>query len=70
MQVIIKGGSTDRAEFLIKEEADAKLLASAILSLYLESKADNHKGVNITAYARECEAEVDPCLKDEQESKE
>ena len=94
MQVIIKGGFTYRAEFLIKEEAYAKLLsaaetfgkdnADAMLGLYLESKVHNLKGFNkyammmlknsiisfethfpsnfvtITAYARECEAEVDP----------
>lgn len=101
MQVIIKEGFTYRAEFLIKEEAYAKLLsaaetfgkdnADAMLSLYLESKVHNHKGVSkyammmlknsttsfethfpsnfvtITVYARECEAEVDPCSKDEHE---
>ena len=101
MQVIIKGGFTYRAEFLINEEAYAKLLsaaetfgknnASAMLGLYLESKVHNLKGVNkyammmlknsiisfethfpsnfvtITAYARECEAEVAPCSKDEHE---
>ena len=101
MQVIIKEGFTYTAEFLIKEEAYAKLLsaaetfgkdnASAMLGLYLESKVHNHKGfsknammmlknsvisfethfpsnfVTITVYARECEAEVDPRSKDEDE---
>ena len=101
MQVIIKSGFIYTAEFLIKEEAYAKLLsaaetfgkdnASAMLGLYLESKVHNLKGVNkyammmlknsiisfethfpsnfvtITACAKECEAEVNPCSKDEQE---
>lgn len=101
MKVIIKRGFTYTAEFLIKEEAYAKLLsaaetfgknnASAMLGLYLESKAYNLKDVDkyammmlknsitsfethfpsnfvtITVCAGECEAEVDPCLKDEQE---
>ena len=54
MQVIIKSGFIYTAEFLIKEEAYAKLLsaaetfgkdnASAMLSLYLESKVNNLKG--------------------------
>ena len=54
MQVIIKGGFTYTAEFLIKEEVYAKLLsaaetfdkdnASTMLGLYLESKVNNHKG--------------------------
>lgn len=94
MQVIIKEGFTYKAEFMIKEEAYAKLLsaaetfgkdnASAMLGRYLESKVHNLKGVDkyammmlknstisfethfpsnfvtITAYVRECEAEVDP----------
>lgn len=101
MKVILQGGFIYTAEFLIKEEAYAKLLsaaetfgkdnASAMLGLYLESKVHNLKGVDkyammmlknsiisfethfpsnfvtIRAYARECEAEVDPCLKDEHE---
>ena len=56
MQVIIKGGFTYRAEFLIMEEAYAKLLsaaetfgtdnASAMLGLYLESKVHSLKGVD------------------------
>ena len=56
MQVIIKGGFTYTAEFLIKEEAYAKLLsaaetfgkdnASAMLSLYLENDVHNLKGIN------------------------
>lgn len=56
MQVIIKGGFTYRAEFLIKEEAYAKLLsaaetfgkdnADAMLGLYLESKVRSLKGVD------------------------
>ena len=55
MQVIIKEGFAYTAEFLIKEEAYAKLLsaaetfgkdnASAMLSLYLESKVHNPIGV-------------------------
>ena len=101
MQVIIKEGFAYTAEFLIQEEAYAKLLlaaetfgkdnASAMLGLYLKSKVHNHNGVSknammmlknsvisvethfpsnfvtITAYARECEAEVDPRSKDEDE---
>ena len=101
MKVILQGGFTYRADYMIKEEAYAKLLlaaetfgtanASAMLSLYLESKVYKHKGVDkyammmlknsiisfethfpsnfvtITAYARECEAEVAPCSKDEHE---
>lgn len=56
MQVIIKGGFTYRAEFLIKEEAYAKLLsaaetfgkdnADAMLGLYLENDVHNLKGIN------------------------
>lgn len=56
MQVIIKEGFTYKAEFMIKEEAYAKLLstaeafgmnnASTILDLYLESKVHNLKGVD------------------------
>lgn len=56
MQVIIKGGFTYTAEFLIKEEAYAKLLsaaetfgnynASAMLGLYLENYAHNLKGID------------------------
>lgn len=56
MQVIIKGGFTYTAEFLIKEEAYAKLLsaaetfgkdnASAMLRLYLENDVHNLKGIN------------------------
>lgn len=56
MQVIIKGGFTYTAEFLIKEEAYAKLLsaaetfgkdnASAMLGLYLESQVHNLKDVD------------------------
>ena len=56
MQVIIKGGFTYTAEFLIKEEAYAKLLsaaetfgkdnASAMLGLYLENDVHNLKGIN------------------------
>ena len=94
MKVILHGGFTYTAEYMINEEAYAKLLsaaetfgkdkASAMLGLYLESKVNNLKGFNkyammmlknskisfethfpsnfvtITAYARECEAEVDP----------
>ena len=51
MQVIIEGGFTYTAEFLIKEEAYAKLLsaaetfgkdnASAMLGLYLENDVHN-----------------------------
>lgn len=56
MQVIIEGGFTYTAEFLIKEEAYAKLLsaaetfgndnASAMLDLYLENDVPNLKGIN------------------------
>ena len=94
MKVFLQEGFTYRADYMIKEEAYAKLLsaaetfgkdkASAMLGLYLESKVNNLKGfdkyammmlknskisfethfpsnfVTITAYARECEAEVDP----------
>ena len=55
MQVIIKGGFTYKAEFLIKEEAYAKLLsaaetfgkdnASAMLGLYLENDVHNLKKI-------------------------
>ena len=55
MQVIIKGGFTYTAEFLIKEEAYAKLLsaaetfgkdnASAMLGLYLENDVHNLKKI-------------------------
>ena len=55
MQVIIKGGFTYTAEFLIKEEAYAKLLsaaetfgrnnASAMLNLYLENDVHNLKKI-------------------------
>ena len=54
MQVIIKGGFTYTAEYLINEEAYAKLLsaaetfgkdnAAAMLGLYLESKVHNLRG--------------------------
>ena len=94
MKVFLQGGFTYRADYMIKEEAYAKLLsaaetfgkdnASAMLGLYLESKVHNLKGVDkyammmlknsiisfethfpsnfvtITAYAKECEAVVDP----------
>lgn len=56
MQVIIKGGFTYTAEFLIKEEAYAKLLsaaktfgkdnASAMLGLYLDNDVHNLKGID------------------------
>ena len=56
MQVIIKEGFTYTAEFLIKEEAYAKLLsaaetfgkdnADAMLGLYLENYAHNLKGID------------------------
>ena len=56
MQVIIKGGFTYKADFVIKEEAYAKLLsvaetfgndnASAMLGLYIESKVHNLKDVD------------------------
>ena len=55
MEVIIKGGFTYTAEFLIKEEAYAKLLsaaetfgkdnADAMLCLYLENDVHNLKGI-------------------------
>ena len=55
MQVIIKGGFTYTAEFLIKEEAYAKLLsaaetfgkdnAGAMLNLYLENDVHNLKKI-------------------------
>lgn len=55
-KVIIKEGFTYTAEYLIKEEAYAKLLsvagtfgndnAAAMLGLYIESKVHNLKGVN------------------------
>ena len=55
MQVIIEGGFTYTAEFLIKEEAYAKLLsaaetfgndnASAMLDLYLENDVHNLKKI-------------------------
>lgn len=54
MKVILQGGFTYRADYMINEEAYAKLLsaaetfgydnASAMLGLYLESKVNNHKG--------------------------
>ena len=54
MKVILQGGFTYRADYIINEEAYAKLLsaaetfgknnASAMLSLYLESKVNNLKG--------------------------
>ena len=56
MQVIIKGGFTYRAYYMINEEAYAKLLsaaetfgkdnASAMLGLYLERKINPLKGVD------------------------
>ena len=56
MQVIIKSGFTSRAEFLIMEEAYAKLLSAAetfgkdnadtMLGLYLEDDVHNLKGIN------------------------
>ena len=56
MQVIIKSGFTYTAEFLIKEEAYAKLLsaaetfgkdnASAMLGLYLENDVHDLKDIN------------------------
>ena len=101
MKVIIKGGFTYTADYMIKDEIYDKLLsaaeifgkdnASAMLGLYLESKVRSLEGVSknamkmlknsiisfethfpsnfvtITAYARECEAEVDPRSKDEDE---
>ena len=54
MKVILQGGFTYRADYMINEEAYAKLLsaaetfgkdnASAMLGLYLESKVNNLKG--------------------------
>ena len=54
MKVILQGGSTYRADYMINEEAYAKLLsaaetfgkdnAAAMLGLYLESKVNNLKG--------------------------
>ena len=54
MKVILQGGFTYRADYMIKEEAYAKLLsaaetfgkdnASTMLELYLESKVHNLKG--------------------------
>ena len=59
MQVIIKGGFTYRADYMINEEAYAKLLsaaetfgndnASAMLSLYLESNVHKLKN-SITSF--------------------
>ena len=56
MQVILQGGFTYRADYMIKEEAYAKLLsaaetfgydnASAMLGLYLESNVHKLKGVD------------------------
>ena len=56
MRVIIKGGFTYTADYMINEEAYAKLLsaaetfgkdnASAMLGLYLESKVRSLKGVD------------------------
>lgn len=56
MQVIIKGGFTYTAEFLIKEEAYAKLISAAetfgednandMLSFYLEDYVHNLKDIN------------------------
>ena len=56
MQVIIKGGFTYRADYMINEEAYAKLLSAAetfgkdnalaMLDLYLESKVRSLKGVD------------------------
>ena len=56
MKVILQGGFTYRADYMIEEEAYAKLLsagetfgkdkASAMLGLYLESKVNNLKGVD------------------------
>ena len=56
MKVILQEGFTYRAEFMIKEEAYAKLLsaaetfgkdnASAMLGLYIESKVHNLKDVD------------------------
>lgn len=56
MKVILQGGFTYRADYMIKEEAYAKLLsaaetfgndnAAAMLGLYLESKVHNLKGVD------------------------
>ena len=54
MEIIIKGGFTYRADYMINEEAYAKLLsaaetfgkdnASVMLGLYLESNVNNLKG--------------------------
>ena len=56
MKVILQGGFTYKAEFMIKEEAYAKLLsaaetfgndnAAAMLGLYIESKVHNLKDVD------------------------
>lgn len=56
MQVIIKGGFTYTAEFLIKEEAYAKLISAAetfgkdnaddVLGFYLEDYVHNLKDIN------------------------
>lgn len=56
MKVILQEGFTYKADFMIKEEAYAKLLsaaetfgndnASAMLALYIESKVHNLKGVD------------------------
>lgn len=56
MKVILQEGFTYKAEFMIKEEAYAKLLSaaetfgnqnvSAMLGLYIESKVHNLKGVD------------------------
>ena len=56
MKVILQEGFTYKAEFLIKEEAYAKLLsaaetfgkdnADAMLGLYLENDVHNLKGIN------------------------
>ena len=56
MRVIIKGGFTYRADYMIKEEAYAKLLlaaetfgndnASAMLGLYIERQVHNLKDVD------------------------
>ena len=56
MKVILQGGFTYRADYMINEEAYAKLLSaaetfgndnvSAMLGLYLESKVHNNKGID------------------------
>ena len=56
MKVILQGGFTYTAEFFIKEEAYAKLIAAAqtfgednaaaMLGLYLENDVHNLKGIN------------------------